>query len=260
MAATDFSNTWNATSQDKIYAATFNSMQAGIQAEFENRTEIAAYAGVISGLAASIDGADIDIASGEGYGLGLKYAGGGSITISGAAATYYVYWDASAEALAKSTSAPDTTDDILFCSVAWDGSTTLSGLVDLRPWGIVPVPIISATWSLGTVATGIIGGTAAMVPVWIDSVEMFLSDNGSSGSTIVDVNVGNSGGAPTTIFAATERRPSCDNAVTNYTRVSSGVPDTSRLVTAGQLITVEVDSAATGAQNLIVTVWGRMLI
>ena len=172
-----------------------------------------------------------------------------------------MYWDASEEALANSTTIPDTSLDILFCKVTWDGSTTLSALVDLRVWGVNPLPLMSATWSLSTVTTGKKGGFT--VPpnctFWVDAIAITQSDNGSASSTIVDVYVGTSGSAPTTIFATTANRPSVDNAVTNWTTKYSGVPDT-RLLTAGQNVYVSVTQVGTASQDLIVTVYGRRLL
>ena len=263
MAKTGFSGYWGATQDSLIDPTTFVAMQDGIQADLENRFLMQSHAGVYSGLDGSISTTSIAVASGEGYGDGKRYLGGESITFVGAAAgIYYVYWDSSAGALAKSLTAPDTTHDILICSVVTNGSANLSALVDLRPWGLEPLKIVQDVWQLGTPTAGIIGGFTVPLTsagIWIDGVAMFLSDNGSSGATIVDVNVANSGSTPATIWAAPNRRPSVDNAVANYTVKYSGVPDTSRKVTAGQNVTIEVDSVATGAQTLCVTIYGRMI-
>jgi hypothetical protein len=112
-------------------------------------------------------------------------------------------------------------------------------------------------WSLTTVTTGIKGGFT--VPphtnLWVDGVVMAQSDNGSASSTIIDVHAGTNASAPTTIFTVTAERPSVDNAATNWTTATS-TPAT-RLLTAGQNVYVEVDQAGTGAQDLLVTLYGR---
>ena len=263
MAKTMFSGYFIATQDGLIDPNQIVAMQDGLQADLENRVLMLSHAGVYSGLEGSISTTSIAVAAGEGYGDGKRYLGGESITFVGAASgTYYVYFDSSAEALAKSLTAPDTTHDILICSVVWNGTDTLSGLVDLRPWGLEPLKIVQAVWQLGTPTAGIIGGFTVPLTsagLWLDGVAMFLSDNGSAGATIVDVNVANSGSTPATIWAATNRRPSVDNAVANFTVKYSGIPDTSRKVAAGQNITIEVDSVATGAQTLCVTIYGRMI-
>ena len=261
MAKTDVTQ-YVAVSGNQISAASFNTYQEALQDEFDNRTSIGTVAGVISGLLASISTTNIAVAAGEGYGDGFKYAGAGSIAFSGAdaAGTYYVYWDSSAAALAKSTTVPDTSVDILLCSVYWNGSTTLSALVDLRAWGIVPLPLLNCSWQIGTVTTGKKAqftcppGTS----LWIDGVVIAQADNGSASNTIVDVHVGSSGSAPITIFTTQANRASVANDVTNWTVSYSGIPDT-RLVTAGQNVYVEVDQVGTAAQDLSVTIYGRWL-
>lgn len=260
MAKTNFDSKWAKSAGETITAAGwFNDPGEGIQDEFEERGAAIQVAGVVSGLAASIDGADIDIAAGDGYGAGKRYKGGESITFSASdtAATYYVYWDSSAEALAKSTTAPDTAQDILFCSAAWNGTDTLSSLVDLRPWGLLALPLIDGVCSLTTVTTGLKYIAPVPVDCWIDAVQIVQSSNGSSGSTIVDVLVGDSGSSPTTCFADTSRRPTLTASDAAYTVATSGVPDTHRKVTAGQVLTVTVSTVSTDSQDLGVTIYGR---
>jgi hypothetical protein len=261
MAKTEVTQ-YTAVSGNQISSSSWNAYQDAVQAEFENRTRIGTVAGVISGLLCSISTTSIAVAAGEGYGDGLKYAGAESLAFSGtdAAGTYYVYWDSSAEALAKSTTVPDTSIDILLCSTYWNGADTHSALVDLRARGIVPLPLRSCAWSIGTVTTGkkdqftCPPGTS----LWIDGIAIVQADNGSDSSTIVDVHVGSSGSAPVTIFTTQANRPSVANAVTNWTVTYSGIPDT-RLVTAGQNVYVEVDQVGDSAQDLSVTIYGRWL-
>ncbi len=261
MGKTNFDGkTTIATGDDVTASQMWNTPWTGIQDEFEERQDDFSVAGVLTSLLASTSTAAIvSIAAGDGYGTGKRYKGGETITFSGtdAAGTWYVYWDASAEALAKSTTSPDTTIDILLCSVVWDGLTTLSSLVDLRPWGVQPQVLVHFSHDSGTVTTGV----KTLVPIpydcWIDAVKIVQSDNGSASATIVDVHAGDSGSTPATIWTTTARRPSIDDAVDNYTVVTSGTPDGSRKLTAGQILTIEVDQAGTGAQTLGVTVYGR---
>lgn len=261
MAKTDVEQ-YTAVANATISSSSWNTYEDALQAEFENRTHIHAVAGVISGLSTSIDGADIDVAAGEGYGNGYEYAGAQSFTFSAqAAGTWYVYWDSSEEALAASATVPDTSLDILLCSCYWNGSDTLSALVDLRAWGIDPLPLIKTTYVIGTATVG--KKAQLIVPpytsLWIDGVAIVQEDNGSANSTIVDVHVGSSGSAPVTIYTTQANRASVNNAVTNWTVTYSGIPDT-RLVTAGQIIYIEVDAVGDSAQGLAVTVYGRRLM
>jgi len=261
MAKDNFDSKYSIASDDTVVPSIFNNAGTGIQLEFEERLDEWAQAGIISGLAASIDGADIDIAAGRGYASGRRCLGGASITFSGsdAANTYYVYWDASAQALAKSTSAPSTgtAGDLVFCKVAWDGSTTLSSLVDLRQYGIERV-LVSSWWCTGTVTTG----TKMAIPIpydcWVNLVKIVMSDNGSASSTIVDVHAGSSGSTPTTIFTTTALRPSVGSTTADYTVTASGVPDGTRKLNAGEVLRIDVDQVGTGAQNLGVIVYGTL--
>lgn len=261
MLKDNFDDKYSIASDDSVVPSYFNNAGDGIQLEFEERLDEWAQAGIISGLAASIDSADIDIASGRGYASGRRYLGGQSITFSGsdAADDYYVYWDASAEALAKSTSAPTTTTagDLVFCLVTWDGSATLSALVDLRQYGIERV-LISSWFTGGTVTTGIKQVIPIPYDCWINLVKIVMSDNGSASSTIVDVHAGSSGSTPTTIFTTTTLRPSVGSTTANYTVEASGVPDGTRRLNAGEVLTIEVDQVGTGSQNLGVIVYGTL--
>lgn len=263
MAKTDFADKWAASSQDTLVADRhLNDPGDGIQAEFEERLNQHVLAGVMSGLTPSIATTSIAVATGVGYGLGKKYAGGDSITFVGASAgTYYVYWDASAEVLAKaltSAGAIDTDDDILLAQVVWDGATTLSALVSLIVWGIAPMRILDWCCGASTIPTGVSICVPVAFPCFIDYVSMVQVNNGSASGSIVDVHVGPSGGAPTTIFTTQGRRPSCSNSVTDYTVTVSGVPDGDRTLDAGDIITIEVDQVGVAAQGLGVTIWGRL--
>jgi hypothetical protein len=245
-------------STSKLAAATLNAIETGIQEELEERLYAHTPAGVVSGLEGSISSTSIAVAAGDGYAGGKRYKGAGSIAFAGAdAGTYYVYYDQSADALAKNTAAPDTEEDLLICQVVWSGAA-LSDLVDLRSWGVERL-LFAPHFASGTVAAGTTQW-ACIVPwdAWIQYVQVALRDTGTGGAgTIVDVNVGNSGGAQTTIFTTQTCRPSCTSGVTGWTVQTSGVPDT-RLVAAGQVVTIDIDSAATGAQDIVVQIYGRL--
>ena len=73
----------------------------------------------------------------------------------------------------------------------------------------------------------------------------------------VDVHVGNAGADPASIFTDQARRPSIASGAAIYTVGVSGVPDTNRSATAGQVVRVDIDAAATGAAGLAVVVRGR---
>jgi hypothetical protein len=259
MAKQTFAGYWSAAHDDIIEDTTFVAMEAGLQAEYEERFYAGTPAGVITGLAGSISTTSIAVASGGGYAGGKRYEGGESISFVGAAAgTYFVYWDQSAEAIAKALTEPDTEEDLLICSVAWNGTTTLSALQDLRPWGVIR--LLFAPYFSVTTATAGTALWACIAPwdCWIDYVKIALKATGSVGGTVVDVNVGNSGAAQASIFGTQANRASCTQGTTAWTVLTCGVP-TTRLVTAGQVLTIDVDQVATGAVGLLVQVYGRIL-
>lgn len=83
--------------------------------------------------------------------------------------------------------------------------------------------------------------------------EIIAVDSGSGGQTIVDINVGNQGSAPTTIFTTQANRPTL-TAGSDYT-VASGTPDITT-ITAGQIITADIDEIATGnAEDLTIQLY-----
>lgn len=260
MAKKSFDDKWAVSTGDNAVATThFNLPGAGIQAEFEERMLApVTWPGVISGLAPSISTTNIAIASGDGYASGIRYAGGETIAFSGsdASGTYYVYFDASAEALAKSTSAPDRTVDLEFCTVAWNGSTTLSSLTDLRPYGVNP-KLLAVWFGPTTTTTGIKWMAPVPWDAWIDFVQIAQVYNGLLSSVIVDVHAGAGGSAPTTIFTTTANRPSVAGTTAAYTVVTSGVPNT-RTLSVGDVLTIEVDQAGGDATGLGVTIYGRL--
>lgn len=237
--------------------AQMNAAFDGIQSEFEDRTAAALLDGVVAGMACSINGTAVDIGAGQAYVQGLLFTGGASVAFeaSDAAGTYYVYIASSdpAAPYKKSTAQPGA-GNLVLCCVDWDGSA-LSNLVDLRVWGLVPACLRFTV--AGTVAAGSIGYSVVDRPLWIEDVRIMLADTGSAGSTVVDVHVGDSGAAPQSIFADQSRRPELDSSAANFSVAVSGVPDTNRKASSGQVVAVDVDQAATDAAGLAVIIRGR---
>lgn len=238
--------------------AQMNAAFDGIQAEFEDRGAVGHLDGVVAGLACSISGTNVAIASGQAYVGGLLFTGGASVgfTSSDAAGTYYVYIDPSnlTAPYTKSTSAPGA-GKLALCSVSWDGSATLSALAELAAQGLVAACLRFDV--AGTVSTGVVGQMVIDRDLWIEDVEILLAASGSANSTTVDVHVGNAGADPASIFTDQTRRPTLASGSAVYSVATSGVPDTNRSATAGQVLHVDVDAAASGASGLAVVVRGR---
>ncbi|MCD6351691.1 MAG: hypothetical protein J7M26_06195 [Armatimonadetes bacterium] len=241
---------------DPADPAQMNAAFDGLQAEFEDRSQATWLDGVVAGLACSINGSAVDIAQGQAYVAGLLFTGGASVDFTGAASgDYWVYLDSAdlADPYKKSTSQPGG-GKLLLCQVRWDG-TSLSDLVDLRPWGLQPARLcfsVAGALSAGTVAYAVLDRN-----FWIEDVRIMLADTGSAGTTTVDVHVGDAGAEPATLFSDQARRPSLDSSAAAYSVAASGAPDTNRHATAGQVVRVDVDSAATDAAGLAVVIRGR---
>jgi len=259
MSYTEFLNKHLYTHGEKPPVSVENNMQDGIQVEFEDRLEAWALNGIISGLACSISTTNILIASGECYVEGRRFSGTGVVAFAGAAAnTWYVYIDPTApSAPYKKAIADPGAGYLVLCSVDWNGSDTLSNLVDLAAWGIVPA-------TLGPYR--VVGAVSAVTKIAVDTMpynfwhhytEMVLGTAGTVQDTIVDIHMGNSGAGPVTVFTTQTRRPTLAFGSAVFTRVLSGVPEANRKGTAGQVIQVDVDQVATGAADLAVRLVGR---
>ncbi|MBC7289204.1 MAG: hypothetical protein H5T86_14430 [Armatimonadetes bacterium] len=238
--------------------AQMNAAFDGIQAEFEDRSAAAWLDGVVAGMECSINGAAVDIASGSAYVAGMLFTGGASVGFdeSDPAGTYYIYVSSAdrASPYRKSLTQPGP-GNVVLCSVQWDGSG-LSNLADLRPWGLLPTAIRFSV--PGAVAAGTIGYAVLDRDMWIEDVEILLANTGSSGSTVVDVHVGNAGSEPATIFSDQSLRPRLASGAPGYSTAQSGAPDTNRRAAAGQVLRVDVDEAADGATGLAVTIRCRL--
>jgi len=235
---------------------------AGLQAEFEERMEAGLLNGVESGCACSIASTTISIATGVMWVEGRRFRPAPStvaFTAGDGADTYWVYVDPTdtTSPYQKGTSDPGA-GYLVLCAVEWNGSDTLSNLVDLRPWGLLPADMVIAV--PGTVATGV----HAVIPVtrnlWIESVQICMSDNGAdSGSTIVDVHLGADGSKGDSIFTTQDNRPTLAHDTADYTVAVSGLPDGDRLPDSGEHLVVEVDAVAgTAGADLTVTIKARV--
>lgn len=260
MPATDYDGNRDWTSGENVTGTMLNNWTDGIQTEFEERMEAWAANGVESGCAASIVSTAIQIATGVFWCEGLRRepAPDTAYTFSGSdgSNTYYVYWDPSTETYAVSTSNPGNGSYIVFCQVDWNGSDTLSNLVDLRPWGILTASPIIAT-VVGAVSADIIATLYFPENFWIDHVGMTLGTTGSAGSTDIDVHIGAAGSSPSSIWSS-GTKPTIGNAEANFSTDVGTYPDVLRKVPAGYIGYIEVDAAATGAADLGVAIAGRI--
>jgi hypothetical protein len=237
--------------------AQMNAAFDGLQSEFEERSAAAWLDGVVAGLECALAGSEVSIASGQAYVQGLLFSGGASVVFSSQdpPGTYFVYVDPADLANPyHKTSAPPGAGKLVLASVVWDGSD-LSELTDLRPWGLVPACLRFTVG--GAVSPGALGYAILERNFWIEDVLLMLAAPGTAGSTIVDVHVGPAGAEPATIFADQARRPQLSSGAPGYSVAASGPPDTNRRASAGRVLRVDVDAAATGAAGLAVVVRGR---
>lgn len=260
MARTKFANKWSVAANDVLAAAThFNDPGDGLEAEFVLVRGDIPLDGVVSGMACTINSAQIDIASGRAYVGGKRYNGSASVDFTGAAAdTYYVYIDSADDTTPynKKTTVP-TSGELTLCTVVCDGADNLSSLDDnIKVTGILPYDIhIQFDGLLST-------SDVRVIPVphdlWIDEVQIICKDNGSSSSVIADVHLGADGSSGTTIFSTQANRPSLDNAVANYTKASSGKPDGDRKPDSGEHLEVWVDDIGGDGRDMGVTIKARL--
>jgi len=249
--------------QEVPTSAGFNAMQTGIQKEMEVRADIECVPGVLSGGACSINSTAIDVATITCYASTgtqlLRFYGSGSVNFDSgdAADTYYIYVDASAPTapLVASSVAP-TGGECILCSVAWNGTDTLSALADLREWGIIPVSYQFSV--VGAVSADVVGLLILPDNFWVDGASASLETCGSAaGPTLIDIH-GGTGGSEARILAADGDRASIAHDATDGAVVAFGSFDaTGRKLTAGQKLLIEVDAAATDAADLAVTIYGR---
>ena len=106
---------------------------------------------------------------------------------------------------------------------------------------------VTFVWVLNQrIRTGTTQDAIRIAPMDLNIINANISlvDAGNSGNTIVDINKGDAGAAPTTIFTTQANRPSLAGG-SDWGVASSGVPDITS-VTAGQIITCDIDEIAIG--------------
>ena len=261
MAYTKFSDYYTPTSGGVVSSASYINSETGIQTEFEDRMEATLLNGVVSGMAPSISTTNIAIAAGEAYCEGKRYAGSGTVSfVAKSAADYYVYIDPTDNTTPYNakTGVP-TIAELRLGYVTWDGSTTLSSLLDQREWGTVPW---CARFALAdTIGTGLVGWCIAPCDVWIEDVKIGAATAATGSSIIVDVHQGAAAGTLTSVWTTTSYRPTLPTSAGAFGVVTStGYPEYGRKVSAGQVIAVYVDQtdSNSAAQDLEVVVRGRI--
>jgi len=241
----------------------FNGLVDGIQAEDELRDEATTLNGVVSGMACSISTTNIAIATGQARVEGKRYSGVGTVAFAGAGAgDYYVYIDPTDDTTPykKVITTDPGAGFLVLCLVTWNGSDTLSALVDLRVFGLTPWSFSCA--KLGAVSAASIGRFVADRDIFIEGVKINAGNTGgTSGATTVDVHKGASAASSTTIFTTQSRRPTLAYTETDNTTAVSGIPDGDRTMAAGEYLDVIVDAIpGTASDDLAVVVYGRYMI
>ncbi|HUU97228.1 MAG TPA: hypothetical protein VM487_15935 [Phycisphaerae bacterium] len=260
IAYKEFDDIFNESDGSPVAVAEHRANALGIQAEMEERLDhlVPTVPGVISGGACSVDDPDIDVAAIVAYAGGKRYEGSESLTftVSDAADDYYVYIDPTDDTtpLTKGTTLPSG-NELPLGLVTWNGTDTLSALVDLRAWGIFPVSFPFGV--VGAVTADTIAHIVLPHDFWLETVKASLEDCGSgAGPTYIDVH-GGAGGSEATVFTTQSRRITIAHDATNGAVVTSGVPDGTRLFTAGQKLLVIVDAVATDPVDLGGVIIGR---
>jgi hypothetical protein len=261
MAYEEFANKPSVASGDPLDPTSqINNPAQGVQDELELRAGDALLDGVASGLACSVNGTAVDVAAGRAYVAGKRYSGGGSVSFVGKpSGSYSVYIDSADDGVPyKAKTSALNAGELLLATVTWDGSA-LSSLNDsVKVLGLVPFDIVAAF--PGTAATGI----QAVVPVthdlWVDRVQICMSDNGdTSGATTVDVHLGADGAKGSSVFTTQAHRPSLAHDAADFTTGLSGDPDGDRTPDAGEHLVIEVDEVpGTPGADLTVVVKARL--
>jgi len=263
IALAEYADKYDYAFEEKPASSDWNALQDGIQAEMEGRMEAWALPGVISGGACSINGTDVDVASIDAYAKSTtklkRYSGSDSVAFTGDDAndTFYIYLDPTDDTtpLTKSASAPTAGTDCCLCQVAWDGTDTLSALVDLREWGIWPASFRFQV--VGAISADVIGLIVLPWNFWIETAKAALETCGTgAGPNYIDIHAG-AGGSESTIWTTQARRITIAHDATDGAVVEGGVPEANRLLTAGQKMLVEIDAAATAAADLSGIIIGR---
>lgn len=273
---------YKSTFADQVLtAAHLNNIQNGLRDEVnELRAAVMPIPGVISGLAGTIDGTSVDFGAGVAYAGGYKTLGTNAtaptspatapavvdltiaFSVSDGAATYYLYLDG-AETVETSAIKKTVTlntalgdDCLLLYSVAWDGSTTLSALTDLRAWGVVPghfvVNVDAALTTAVDIRIPVTQNICLRRPMCIVS-----TCGASGGPTYVDIQTGTAG-STATIWSSAASRLTIAHDATDGAVVLGGIPDQNYKIAATyaapKAIDIDVDAIATGATGLHVVI------
>jgi hypothetical protein len=134
VAVSEFTGKTAFAFEQVLASATVNAIQDGIQDRYEEMADDWGLRGIVSGGAPAIAGTTVTIADILAYAGGLRIVGAGSIEYAGQAAdTYYIMLDPSESSpLQGLETSAAAGDQVPIASVDWDGSTTLSNLIDLR--------------------------------------------------------------------------------------------------------------------------------
>jgi hypothetical protein len=224
---------------------------------FEDTWYDAKGSGVLAGMEPSIPvygGLSLDIAEGVALiGYSIEVAAQSVAVLASSNPGYVFFCQDGTWHVDDDNTAPANKSSFLLCTYTSDGYDTLTVTVAAR--GIEYAKVESAV--RGVVTTGVIKTIPVDRDFWIEDVMIVLGDSGLYTNNIVDVHVGDSGGAIATIFTDQNLRPSVASGSDPYTVATSGTPDTNRTLTAGQVLVIEVDQVGTSATDLGVVVRGR---
>ncbi len=261
MSYTEFDNQVTASTGEVITASGHNDEIQGIQDEFEERMEAQTFNGVTTGMACSINGTSVDVASGTAYVEGKRYSGSASVSFVGQNAnTYYVYilpTDDVTPYTLKTTG--PTSGQLTLCSVVWSGAA-LSSLTDLREWGLGEWD--RCDYVSGSITTGCVGFWVSPAKIWIRDIKISCLTKPTGSSIIVDLRRSESGATPTTLFTLPAYRPTFTTASDPYTVITNtGVVYTDRILDMGDVIGVWVDQtdSSSAATGLTFTIRGNII-
>ena len=250
-----YADQWQPSAGDSIAAATFTSMEDGIQSEFVDRTAISPFNGVVSGMAPTEDETndEIDIASGTGYAEGYRLEGSTSVTLVGeAAGTYYIYVDPTetneTDAYKAKTTFP-TQAELLLAKVTWDGTDTLTSFLDLRQWGTHAGEVELSDPSTSDLSTGTKFRKHFKYPVCVRNTSLIIDTCGTAGTTIVDIHTGTAG-STATIWSAAANRFQVGHADTDGAVVAGNVADQNYKLDAEDVLEIIVDTIASSASGI----------
>lgn len=260
--------TWAA--KEKVTSAALNAWGDGDQTEMEERMEAHTLNGVESGCAISISTTTIVIAAGVAWVEGKRYTPANStisFSASDGANTYYLYIDPTNDTspYQKATSDPGA-GYLILGTVVWNGSTTLSGLVDFKRMGLVYHEMqISIPGALSDGSDGfcVYGGSDGR-SFWIEGVKGMLENNGTgNGPTYLSVYQG-VGGSEAAVWNAAGQRLFFAHGDTDRVVKSGAEPKQNRTVAADSVVRVRVDNAANGAvaagaADAWLVVYGRLV-